>query len=80
MQSESPPETPTADSTRPHGCFGEPFRPRRFLTGGHAQTIAGNFLPRRNLLPTPEERLFSVEPGVQVHVPLPLAGASAGRR
>ena len=66
MQSESPPETPTADSTRPHGCFGEPFRPRRFLTGGHAQTIAGNFLPRRNLLPTPEERLFRVEPEVQV--------------
>ena len=46
--------------------MGEPFRPRRFLTGGHAQTIAGNFLPRRNLLPTPEERLFRVEPEVRV--------------
>jgi len=65
MQSESPPEEPTAGSTA-QGCVAEPFRPRRFLTGGHAQTIAGNFLPRRNLLPTPEERLFSVEPGVQV--------------
>jgi len=46
--------------------FGEPFRPRRFLAGGHAQTIVGNFLPRTNLLPPPEERLFSVEPEVQV--------------
>ena len=33
---------------------------------GHAQTIAGNFLPRRNFLPPPEERLFQVEPDVQV--------------
>ncbi len=46
--------------------FGEPFRPRRPFLNGHAQTIAGNFLPRRNLLPPPEERLFNVEPGVQV--------------
>jgi predicted alpha/beta-fold hydrolase len=44
----------------------EPFTPRRFIVNGHAQTIAGNFLPRRNLLPEPEERLFSVEPDVQV--------------
>jgi predicted alpha/beta-fold hydrolase len=44
----------------------EPFLPRRLFQGGHAQTIAGNFLPRKNLLPTPEERLFDVEPGVQV--------------
>ena|SRR5271165_3436437 len=44
----------------------EPFKPRRFIVNGHAQTIAGNFLPRRNLLPEPEERLFSVEPDVQV--------------
>jgi predicted alpha/beta-fold hydrolase len=44
----------------------DPFHPRRFLTNGHAQTIAGNFLPRRSLLPPPEDRLFSVEPEVQV--------------
>jgi uncharacterized protein len=44
----------------------EPFRPRRPFLNGHAQTIAGNFLPRRNLLPTPEERLFNVEDGVRV--------------
>jgi hypothetical protein len=30
------------------------------------QTIAGNFLPRRNQLPPPEERLFQVEPEVQI--------------
>lgn len=46
--------------------FGEPFRPRRAFRWGHAQTIAGNFLPRRNQLPAPEERLFHVEPEVQV--------------
>ncbi len=46
--------------------FGEPFQPRRALRGGHAQTIAGNFLPRRNQLPPPEDRLFQVEPDVQV--------------
>ena len=46
--------------------FGEPFRPRRAFRGGHAQTIAGNFLPRRNQLPPPEDRLFQVEPDVQV--------------
>ena len=46
--------------------FGEPFRPRRPFTGGHAQTIAGNYLSRRNLLPPAEERLFRVEPEVQV--------------
>ena len=46
--------------------FGEPFQPRRALRGGHAQTIAGNFLPRRNQLPPAEDRLFHVEPEVQV--------------
>ncbi|HUI85243.1 MAG TPA: alpha/beta fold hydrolase [Candidatus Binatia bacterium] len=46
--------------------LGEPFRPRRPFISGHAQTLAGNFLPRRNLLPQAEERLFSVEPEVQV--------------
>ena len=40
--------------------FGEPFRPRRGFRGAHAQTIAGNFLPRRNQLPPPEDRLFIV--------------------
>ncbi|HZR27599.1 MAG TPA: alpha/beta fold hydrolase [Terriglobales bacterium] len=44
----------------------EDFRPRRWLAGGHRMTLAGNFLPRKNLLALPEERLFSVEPEVQI--------------
>jgi predicted alpha/beta-fold hydrolase len=42
------------------------FVPRRGLRGAHRQTLAGHFLPRRNLLPEPERRLFAVEEGVQV--------------
>lgn len=42
------------------------FVPHRLLRGGHAQTLAGNFLPRRNALPAPEERLFSVAEDSQV--------------
>lgn len=44
----------------------EPFVPRRLLRGGHVQTLAGNYLPRQNFLPQPEERIFAVEDGVQV--------------
>ena len=39
--------------------FGEPFWPRRVVVGGHAQTIVGNFLPRRNELPPPEASLMA---------------------
>jgi predicted alpha/beta-fold hydrolase len=42
------------------------FVPRRGLRGGHIQTLAGHFLPRRNLLPAPERRFFTVADGVQV--------------
>lgn len=42
------------------------FRPRKWLRGGHVQTLAGNFLKRLSGLPEPEERLFQVEPDVQV--------------
>ena len=42
------------------------FVPRRFLRGGHAQTIAGNFMRRPNGLPDPEERLCVIEPGVRI--------------
>jgi len=42
------------------------FVPRRGLRGGHRQTIVAAYLPRRNRLPQPEERLFSVEPEVQI--------------
>jgi uncharacterized protein len=43
-----------------------PFKPRRFLRGGHLQTLAGFFLTRRINLPAPEERLIEVAPGVRV--------------
>jgi len=42
------------------------FVPRRGLRGGHLQTLASFFLPRRILLPATEKRLIEVEPGVQV--------------
>lgn len=42
------------------------FVPRRFLRGGHTQTIASFLLPRRLSLPPDEERLIEVEPGVKV--------------
>jgi hypothetical protein len=37
-----------------------PFHPRRWLTNGHLQTIAGNFLPRQNHLPPPVADLVEV--------------------
>jgi len=42
------------------------FIPRRTLRGGHVQTLASFFLPRRVVLPTPEERLVEVEAGACV--------------
>jgi predicted alpha/beta-fold hydrolase len=42
------------------------FRPRRWLRGGHVQTIASFLLPRRFAVSRPEERLVEVEPGIQV--------------
>jgi len=42
------------------------FRPRRFLRGGHVQTIASFLLPRRFFLAKSEERLIEVEPGIPV--------------
>jgi uncharacterized protein len=79
MQDDNPQLASTAAAQLPAGqaaslhsttpaldFFSEPFQPRRRLTGPHLQTIAGNFLPRRNQLPRAEERLFQVEPGVQV--------------
>jgi predicted alpha/beta-fold hydrolase len=40
--------------------------PRRGLRGGHLQTLASFFLPRRITLPPAEARLIEVEPGVRV--------------
>ena len=44
----------------------ESFVPRRWLAGGHRQTLVGNYLRRPHVLPEPEERLFTVEPEVQI--------------
>jgi predicted alpha/beta-fold hydrolase len=40
--------------------------PRRWLRGGHVQTVASFLIPRRFHLPVPEERMIEVEPGIQV--------------
>jgi predicted alpha/beta-fold hydrolase len=37
------------------------FVPRRWLRSGHLQTLAGNFLPRRLILPEPEPLLVEVD-------------------
>jgi uncharacterized protein len=42
------------------------FTPRRWLRGGHVQTLASFLIPRRFHVPAPEERLIEVAPGVQV--------------
>jgi hypothetical protein len=42
------------------------FRARRFLGGGHVQTIASFLLPRRIELGESEERLIEVEAGIHV--------------
>ena len=42
------------------------FTARRWLRGGHIQTVASFLMPRRLHLPPPEERLIEVEPGIQV--------------
>jgi len=43
-----------------------PFRARRWLGGGHVQTIASFLMPRRIHLSPAEERLVEVEPGIKV--------------
>jgi uncharacterized protein len=43
-----------------------PFRARRWMAGGHVQTIASFLLPRRIHLPKAEERLVEVESGIKI--------------
>jgi predicted alpha/beta-fold hydrolase len=42
------------------------FEPHRWLTNGHAMTIAAAFVPRRFRLPEAEQRLFRVDPYSQI--------------
>jgi predicted alpha/beta-fold hydrolase len=44
------------------GFQATPFVPRRFLSNGHVQTIAGNLLRRTNDLPEPTAELVQVSP------------------
>jgi uncharacterized protein len=71
------PQTPEDASAQPRAISGEglsaisltrdkPFTPRRWLRGGHVQTIASFLIGRRFRLPEPEERLVQVEPNVRV--------------
>jgi predicted alpha/beta-fold hydrolase len=48
------------------------FHPRRWLSGGHLQTIFGNLLPRQNSLPQPVAQLVEVSPahGTQISTQL----------
>lgn len=70
LQAESAESTSTAfvgdaeaaPAVEKAGFAAQPFAPRRFLRNGHAQTIAGNFLPRHNHLPSPTRELVEVSP------------------
>src|SRR5882762_5329303 len=42
------------------------FVPRRWMRGGHVQTVASFLLPRRFRLPTPEKRFVEVADGIKV--------------
>ena len=58
----------TPCGTNPWPAGYPPFHPRPWLTNGHLQTIAGNFLPRSNHLPDPVSQLVEVSPahGTQI--------------
>jgi predicted alpha/beta-fold hydrolase len=43
-----------------------PFVPRRWLRGGHVQTVASFLIQRHLRLPAPEARMIEVAPGVEV--------------
>jgi predicted alpha/beta-fold hydrolase len=59
MKSTPEEETPgnKTEAPRQPPAWFEEFVPRRFLRGGHIQTVAGNFLPRNTPLP-PAESLY----------------------
>jgi predicted alpha/beta-fold hydrolase len=44
------------------------YIPRRGLRNGHLMTIVGNFYPRKNLMPVPEERIITVDDAVNARV------------
>jgi predicted alpha/beta-fold hydrolase len=58
------------DPTRPVNSTGKSetpaFRPHPWFRGGHVQTLASFFLPRRIQLPNPDERLVEVAPTIKI--------------
>src|SRR6266481_8870715 len=44
------------------------YIPRRGFSNGHLMTIVGNFYPRKNLMPAPEERIITVNDAVNARV------------
>jgi len=69
------------DTTGTRGRYELPaFRARRWLRGGHLQTISSFILPRRFHLPAAEERLIEVAPGIKVRCWLHWQGPGAGER
>ena len=50
----------------PQSLILEPFVARAYLRNRHAMTLAGNFLPRKNGLPEPEECFYKVADETQV--------------
>jgi len=62
----SPNLTPPASLTSKKWEVSSPFQARRWLAGGHVQTIASFLMPRRIHLPVAEERLVEVAPGIKV--------------
>ncbi len=57
-----------------------PFRARRWLSGGHVQTIASFLLPRKIHLPPGGERLVEVAPGIKIRCWCYWQGAERGAR
>jgi predicted alpha/beta-fold hydrolase len=64
--SQPQPEEATNDQRRNPWRVSSPFRPRRWLGGGHVQTVASFLMSRRIHLPVAEERLIEVAPGIKV--------------
>lgn len=52
-------QTATVETIAAHA---DEFSPRRYLSNGHLQTIAGNYMPRISNLPPAEDRLVEVSP------------------
>ena len=62
------PTTAALPKLFPSAAHAEDFHPRRLLSNGHLQTIAGNFLPRPNHLGPPESVLVEVSPATKYQI------------